>query len=118
MDATAALASQALTNVDRDHPEPMPVSTLPGIIDLFGFDPDKQAVFAEGLARLSHAQRRVLLLIVKGKLNKEIAYLCGITQATVKAHVCEIFRKLHTRTRTETAVKFAVLSLTRREAVH
>lgn len=118
MDATAGLALQALTSVDRDHSEPMPVSTLPTVTDLFGFDPDKQAAFAEGLARLSHAQRRVLLLIVKGKLNKEIAYLCGITQATVKAHVCEIFRKLHTRTRTETAVKFAVLSLTRREAAH
>lgn len=118
MDATVGLASQVLGQIERDPAEPMPVSTLPGIIDLFGFDPDKQAAFAEGLTRLSHAQRRVLLLIVKGKLNKEIAYLCGITQATVKAHVCEIFRKLHTRTRTETAVKFAVLSLTRREPVH
>jgi DNA-binding NarL/FixJ family response regulator len=118
MDANAGLVSSMLALDEPNRSDRLPVSSLPTIIDLFGFDVDKQASFAAGLERLSHAQRRVLLLIVKGKLNKEIAYLCGITQATVKAHVCEIFRKLHTRTRTETAVKFAVLSLTRREAVH
>ncbi|WP_010162370.1 MULTISPECIES: LuxR C-terminal-related transcriptional regulator [unclassified Sphingomonas] len=46
------------------------------------------------LATLSGAQRRVMLALADGRLNKQIAGDLGITEATVKAHMSAIFRKL------------------------
>jgi DNA-binding NarL/FixJ family response regulator len=46
----------------------------------------------------------VLALLSQGKQNKEIAYDLAITEATVKAHVSQIFRKLGVQTRTQAAV--------------
>jgi DNA-binding NarL/FixJ family response regulator len=43
---------------------------------------------------LSDAQRKVLLALADGRLNKQIAGDLGITEATVKAHLTAIFRKL------------------------
>lgn len=47
------------------------------------------------LARqLTGREREVLSWIVSGKLNKEVAYLLGITERTVKAHRASIMSKL------------------------
>lgn len=43
---------------------------------------------------LSGAQRKVMLALADGRLNKQIAGDLGITEATVKAHMSAIFRKL------------------------
>ncbi|EYD75991.1 Transcriptional regulator, LuxR family [Rubellimicrobium mesophilum DSM 19309] len=59
---------------------------------------------AEALARLSlltRQQARILELICEGKLNKQIAYDLAIADATVKAHVTAIMRKLGVQTRTQ-----------------
>lgn len=46
------------------------------------------------IATLSGAQLRVLLALADGRLNKQIADSLDITEATVKAHMTVIFRKL------------------------
>lgn len=46
------------------------------------------------IATLSDAQRKVLFALADGRLNKQIAGDLGISEATVKAHLTAIFRKL------------------------
>ncbi|WP_339510649.1 response regulator transcription factor ErdR [Pseudomonas sp. RL_15y_Pfl2_60] len=71
---------------------------------------DVQAVSAEakaasaGLSSLTPQQFRVLTMVCEGLLNKQIAYELGVSEATVKAHVTAIFRKLGVRTRTQAAL--------------
>lgn len=50
---------------------------------------------------LSGAQLRVLLALADGRLNKQIAGDLNITEATVKAHMTAIFRKLGVNNRTQ-----------------
>jgi two-component system NarL family response regulator len=42
-------------------------------------------------------------MIVAGKSNKEIAYLLGVTENTVKTHIKNIFEKLGVSDRTTAA---------------
>lgn len=53
------------------------------------------------LAELSPAQTKVLAALADGRLNKQIAGDLGITEATVKAHLSAIFRKLGVDNRTQ-----------------
>ncbi|MEO1046581.1 MAG: response regulator transcription factor [Pseudomonadota bacterium] len=53
------------------------------------------------LASLTPAQRRILNHLTKGLLNKQIAYEMDISEATVKAHITAIFRKLGVVNRTQ-----------------
>jgi DNA-binding NarL/FixJ family response regulator len=53
---------------------------------------------------LTPRQRDVLRLIAKGKSNKEIGRLLGISEGTVKLHVTSILRFLKVRNRTEAAL--------------
>lgn len=62
---------------------------------------------------LSSREREVLLLMVDGKTNKEIANLLGITEATVKCHVSTILMRLNVNDRTQ-----AVVSALQRGLVH
>jgi DNA-binding NarL/FixJ family response regulator len=50
---------------------------------------------------LSAAQLRILLALADGKLNKQIADDMSISEATVKAHLTAIFRKLSVHNRTQ-----------------
>ncbi len=56
---------------------------------------------AERVASLTPAQRRVIAGLSDGLLNKQIAYEMGISEATVKAHMTAIFRKLGANNRTQ-----------------
>ena len=56
------------------------------------------------LASLTNQQARILELICEGKLNKQIAYDLSIAEATVKAHVTAIMRKLNVQSRTQAAL--------------
>jgi DNA-binding NarL/FixJ family response regulator len=73
-------------------------------------DLDHASVTAEakaasaGLASLTPQQFRVLTMVCDGLLNKQIAYELGVSEATIKAHVTAIFRKLDVRTRTQAAL--------------
>lgn len=61
---------------------------------------DDVMLFAK-LASLTPAQRRILNLVSEGMLNKQIAYQMEISEATVKAHITAIFRKLDVVNRTQ-----------------
>lgn len=53
------------------------------------------------LSELTRQQARILDLICEGKMNKQIAWELAISEATVKAHVTAIMRKLGVLTRTQ-----------------
>lgn len=59
---------------------------------------------AERLSSLTPQQLRVLMLLPDGLLNKQIAYELGISEATVKAHMTSIMRKLGLTSRTQAAL--------------
>lgn len=60
-----------------------------------------------GLSSLTPQQFRVLTMVCEGLLNKQIAFELSVSEATVKAHVTAIFRKLNVRTRTQAALLLA-----------
>jgi DNA-binding NarL/FixJ family response regulator len=65
---------------------------------------DEVRAVSEGLASLTPQQFRVLTMVCEGLLNKQIANELSVSEATVKAHVTAIFRKLGVRTRTQAAL--------------
>ncbi|HYH23182.1 MAG TPA: response regulator transcription factor [Azospirillum sp.] len=62
------------------------------------------ADLARRFASLSPQQIRILMMIVDGKLNKQIAGDLNIAEQTVKVHVSTILRKLGVVSRTQAAV--------------
>lgn len=56
---------------------------------------------ARRLAALTPQQFRVLQMLATGRLNKQIAAALGISEATVKAHMTAILRKLGVGNRTQ-----------------
>jgi DNA-binding NarL/FixJ family response regulator len=50
---------------------------------------------------MTSRQREVLLWLVRGKSNKEIAILLGMAENTVRVHVAAILRSLDVKNRTE-----------------
>ncbi|MEL6878794.1 MAG: response regulator transcription factor [Pseudomonadota bacterium] len=63
------------------------------------------------MASLTPAQRRILGAIKQGLLNKQIAYELDISEATVKAHITAIFRKLGVVSRTQAVLVAAKLDV-------
>lgn len=62
---------------------------------------DKEDSVAAKIDSLTPSQLRVLIEMGKGKLNKQIGYDLKISEATVKAHITTIFKKLHINNRTQ-----------------
>ena len=75
----------------------------PQILETVSVSAEAKAASA-GLASLTPQQFRVLSMVCDGLLNKQIAYELSVSEATVKAHVTAIFRKLGVRTRTQAAL--------------
>ncbi|EGD57619.1 two component LuxR family transcriptional regulator [Novosphingobium nitrogenifigens DSM 19370] len=63
------------------------------------------------VAGLTPTQLKVLLAVLEGKLNKQIAYDLGMSEATVKAHMTAIMRKLDVQNRTQAALAARSLGL-------
>lgn len=63
------------------------------------------------VAELTPAQLKVLLAVLDGQLNKQIAYSLNISEATVKAHMTAIMRKLDVTNRTQAALVARSLGL-------
>ena len=59
------------------------------------------------LATLTPQQVRVLMMLSEGLLNKQIAYVLGVSEATVKAHVSAILQKLRVESRTQAVIAAA-----------
>lgn len=62
------------------------------------------AVDAEPLPYLAPREREIALLVGKGANNKEIASELAISEATVKAHLTSVFRKLKVANRLHLAL--------------
>lgn len=63
------------------------------------------------VASLTPTQLKVLLAVLDGQLNKQIAHGLGMSEATVKAHMTAIMRKLDVRNRTQAALVARSLGL-------
>ena len=61
--------------------------------------------------RLTPSQMRVLEGVNSGLLNKQIAFDLGIAEATVKAHMTAVMRKLNVHNRTQAAMVARRMSL-------
>lgn len=66
-----------------------------------GIGPSREASL---VASLSPAQARILAGVMRGRLNKQIAFELGVTEATVRAHMTAIFRKLGVVSRTQAVI--------------
>ena len=61
--------------------------------------------------RLTPTQIKVMRGVRSGQLNKQIAFDLGIAEATVKAHMTALMRKLNVRNRTQVAIAAQTLTL-------
>jgi len=66
-------------------------------------DDDERRIAAR-LAELTPQQTKVLQMAAAGRLNKQIAYDLGTSEATVKAHMSAVLRKLGATNRTEAVI--------------
>jgi DNA-binding NarL/FixJ family response regulator len=73
-------------------------------------DLESETTQADAIARLTPTQIKVLQGVRSGQLNKQIAYDLGIAEATVKAHMTALMRKLNVRNRTQVALATQSLS--------
>ncbi|NDC58190.1 MAG: DNA-binding response regulator [Alphaproteobacteria bacterium] len=88
---------------------------LSGVRSLDGWaeapaDPEVDAM-ARRIRTLTPAQLKVLLGLLEGRLNKQIAFDMSISEATVKAHMTAVFRKLNVRNRTQAVLAARALAL-------
>ncbi|UDF05182.1 response regulator transcription factor [Asticcacaulis sp. AND118] len=75
--------------------------------------PEDEAVdtVAAKVADLTPTQLRVLLGVLAGRLNKQIAFDLSISEATVKAHMTAIMRKLDVHNRTQAVLAAKALGI-------
>jgi FixJ family two-component response regulator len=64
----------------------------------------------ERFGSLSEREREAMAHVIKGRLNKQIAALLGITEATVKAHRSQVMRKMMASSLPELALMAAKLN--------
>jgi DNA-binding NarL/FixJ family response regulator len=70
-----------------------------------------EAKIAKALGTLTPQQFRVASMVSQGMLNKQIAYELNVTEATIKAHMTEILRKLELNSRTQVVKVMSHLSI-------
>ncbi|MDF4805392.1 response regulator transcription factor, partial [Vibrio parahaemolyticus] len=66
--------------------------------------PNQGNDLAEKIATLTPQQYKVLGMLSDGLLNKQIAYELNVSEATIKAHMTAIFRKLNVTNRTQAVI--------------
>ncbi len=76
----------------------------PGVTDPGPEADNEDRELAQRITSLTPQQFRVLMMLADGRLNKQIADELSVTEATVKAHVTAILRKLRLYRRTQAAV--------------
>lgn len=74
-------------------------------------DTEQDLDLAAKVAQLTQQQYKVLYYLTEGWLNKQIAYDLHISEATVKAHITAIFRKLGCTNRTQVVIQAQRLTL-------
>ncbi len=81
---------------------PMTSTIARRIVEAFQKPPSAEA----GESELTAREREILGYLAKGFSNKEIATKLELSPFTVKAHLANIFEKLHVRSRTEAVVAY------------
>ncbi len=71
----------------------------------------EERTLATKIASLTPQQYKVLCLLKEGWLNKQIGYELGVTEATIKAHITSIFRKLGVSNRTQAVIELNKITL-------
>lgn len=71
----------------------------------------EEAEIARRIRELTPQQLRVLTMLCEGLLNKQIGEALDVSEATVKAHMTVILRKLHARNRTQAVLLAGRLAL-------
>ncbi|WP_407331962.1 response regulator [Enterovibrio sp. 27052020O] len=75
---------------------------FPEGIDYSGHSDEESLM--EKVASLTPQQFKVLGMLSDGLLNKQIAYELDVSEATIKAHMTAIFRKLGVKNRTQAVI--------------
>ncbi len=88
----------------------------PADVDLSVHNESDENSLIERLKSLTPQQTRVLGMLGKGLLNKQIAYELGVSEATIKAHVSAILLKLRVDSRTQAVIKVNALTNIETEA--
>lgn len=73
-------------------------------------DPLLDPVAAQ-IASLTPTQLKVMLGVMQGRLNKQIAFDLGLSEATIKAHMTSILKKLDVQNRTQAVLAAKALGL-------
>ena len=73
-------------------------------------EPEEETIEAR-IASLTPSQLKILIGLQQGRLNKQIAYDLGVTEATIKAHLTSVFRKLGVHNRTQAVIAAQALVL-------
>ena len=66
--------------------------------------PEADDELAGRVASLTPSQLRILEGLKAGRLNKQIAFDLGVSEATIKAHLTSVFRKLGVHNRTQAVI--------------
>ena len=100
--ATLSQMTEALRAIRDGDPWTPPLSDT---------EPGDDGDMAERIASLTPSQLKILVGLQQGRLNKQIAFDLGVTEATIKAHLTTVFRKLGVQNRTQAVIAAQALSL-------
>lgn len=67
-------------------------------------DSDGEDDLADRVSTLTPSQLRILEGLKAGRLNKQIAFDLSVSEATIKAHLTSVFRKLGVQNRTQAVI--------------
>jgi DNA-binding NarL/FixJ family response regulator len=80
-------------------------------VDLDSLEDSEEHDISQLMSQLTPQQFKVAVMLAEGLLNKQIAYELNVTEATIKAHVTEIFRKLGVSSRTQAVLMISQLDI-------
>ncbi len=89
----------------------VPASIKKQVLEQHSNEAEDDLDLAAKVAQLTQQQYKVLYYLTEGWLNKQIAYDLHISEATVKAHITAIFRKLGCTNRTQVVIQAQRLTL-------
>lgn len=105
-----ALSLGAAGFIPKSAALPEMVEAIQAILDGETWAPEVEAASEEEadlqarIASLTPSQLRILEGLKVGRLNKQIAFDLGVTEATIKAHLTSVFRKLGVQNRTQAVI--------------
>ncbi|WAP68027.1 response regulator transcription factor [Jiella pelagia] len=84
---------------------------LPGNVSLDAPGDPEVAELIVRMKSLTPQQTRVLSMLGRGLLNKQIAYELGVSEPTIKAHVSAVLLKLGVDSRTQAVIRLSKLGI-------